>query len=97
VDPFFVLVFTFVLLLVLLVGSFIVLFPITRRLGAVLERLARERSGVGDLPDGLEAVRAELAELRAEVARLAEQQGFVESLLEERDETRRLGGAGPET
>lgn len=92
-DPFFLLVFTFVLLLVLLVGGFVLLFPLTRRLGTYLERLLEEEGpGRRQPPAALREVRAELKELRTAVHRLTEQQAFVESLLEERDAAPRVEG-----
>lgn len=89
-DPFFLVVFTFVLLLVLLVGGVVLLFPVSRRLGAYLERLLDEGGTGTKPPPELAEVRAELKDLRAAVHRLTEQQAFMESLLEERDEAPRI-------
>lgn len=91
-DPFMVLVFTFILLMVLLVGGFILAYPLTRRLGAYLERLV-ERPRDASEPDAeVERLRQEVDALRREVSRLAERQEFTDALLAERPERPRLGG-----
>lgn len=90
-NPFFPMVFVFVLLLVLFIGGFVLVFPLTRRLGAYLEMLIERRHG--PIPDRkrMEVLEGELQELKAEVERLAERQSFVDNLLSDDTEVQRLG------
>lgn len=84
----------FSLLCLLIIGGFILLYPLSRRLGDFLEqRIHERRAGVG--VDG--ASEADLAELRRalrsleqEVSTLAERQRFVEGLLDAPERTRTL-------
>lgn len=71
----------FSLLVILLIGGFILLYPLSRRLGALLEqRLSASPSpGNREVAQLRDAVRA----LQAEVQRIGERQAFTESLLEE--------------
>ncbi|CAN5296253.1 hypothetical protein BH23GEM4_BH23GEM4_23610 [soil metagenome] len=83
----------FSLLVILLIGGFILLYPLSRRLGALLEqRLSASpppaNREVAQLSD---AVRA----LQAEVQRIGERQAFTESLLEEQ-RPRELAGVAAE-
>lgn len=82
-----------------LVGSFILLFPITRRLGRVMEEWIlirrQQASGEGELA----GLRGEMRDLRAVVESvegrldlLVERQDFLESLVEPRRPM--LGGEG---
>lgn len=79
----------FSLLMVLIIGGFILLFPLSKRLGQLLEmRLAERREGA--LPPEDAAVLLEtLQALQEEMARLSERQAFTERLLESG-----RGGAG---
>ncbi len=72
----------FSLLIVLVIGGFILLFPLSKRLGQLLEmRLEERREGV--LPPEDVAVLLETVQtLQDEVERLAERQAFTERLLE---------------
>lgn len=79
-DPIPIAGMIFSLLTIMMIGGFILLFPITRRLGAYLEqRLDQGKRGA----DGAELrqLRASLAALQSEVERLAERQEFTDSLL----------------
>jgi hypothetical protein len=79
-DPMAIAGMIFTLLLFMLVGGFIVLFPITRRLGAYLEQRLEQGKGAVDHPD-IRQLRATVGALQAEIERLAERQDFTESLL----------------
>jgi hypothetical protein len=71
------------LLIVLIIGGFILLFPLSRRLGQLMELRLNERSGT-ELPasDEIAEIRDLVEGLRSEVASLAERQAFTERLLE---------------
>lgn len=84
-DPLIAASMIFTLILVVLIGGFIVLFPVTRRLGKALEvYLDRKRE---ELPHAreLENIRDAVGSLRREVRELSEKQEFVERLLRERE------------
>ncbi len=74
----------FSLLVVLIIAGSILLFPLTRRLGTLLEmRIQDRREGEGALSSGEVAELRELMQsLQAEVERVAERQQFTERLLE---------------
>jgi cell division protein FtsB len=84
-DPMAVAGMIFTLVLTVLVGGFIVLFPVTRRLGLLLESKLQEKK---------DPMHAELAELRqmkelmhsmeAQIRLLAERQEFTEQLITRR-------------
>lgn len=70
----------FILLVLMLIGGFILLLPLTRRLGAYLEqRLEQGKAGATN-PE-IRQLRAAVGALQAEIERLAERQEFTESLL----------------
>lgn len=73
----------FSLLMVLVIGGLILLFPISRRLGKFLELRIDERMEWDTLPkDAFNELMDVVEELQHEVARLGERQKFVERLLE---------------
>ena len=77
----------FSLLLVLIIGGFILLFPLSRRLGQLLELRMEERrqslaSGEGAVNEELQLALAAIEALREEVASLSARQQFMERLLE---------------
>lgn len=75
----------FVLVLAAMVGGFILLFPISRRLGRLLEERIGERKGNAALPtEEVRELRAGLQALQAQLEELVERQDFTESLLSER-------------
>ncbi|HEX7050550.1 MAG TPA: hypothetical protein VF188_10140 [Longimicrobiales bacterium] len=84
----------FTLLLAMIVGGFILLFPLSRRLAAVLEQRLREQRAEPD-PEGLEALRNAVHALEAEVHALVERQAFVDSLLAGEEPSRLVGSAAP--
>lgn len=71
------------LLMVLIIAGSILMFPIVRRLGRLLElRIEERRAGV--LPSAeLEEVKALVRSLEEEVVRLGERQEFIDRLLSE--------------
>ena len=81
-DPFILQVMIFVIVLVVLVGGFALLFPLTSRLAAVLERRYLQDGAEGADPDEVAALRRAVHALRGEVERLGERQDFTEKLLE---------------
>ncbi len=84
-DPVILAGMIFSIVVIMLIGGFVLLFPLTRQLGAYLEKRM--------LSENSEASRAQLAHLaRAvehltdEVARLSDRQDFTERLLERPDD-----------
>lgn len=81
----------FTLVILAMIGGFILLWPISRRLGAILEQRLNERSGSLPATGQIQQLQVTIRELQAEVERLAERQDFTEALLQEQ-EPRRLRG-----
>jgi hypothetical protein len=75
----------FTLLFTALVGGFILLFPVSRRLGLFLESKLQERKKLEgeSLPETIQ-LREQLQALEAEVRQLADRQQFTEKMLAER-------------
>ena len=68
----------FTLLLAGLVGGFILLYPVSRRLGLLLEeKLHPKRPPPGVSADALEALQQSVHALEGEVKRLTERQDFM--------------------
>ncbi|MGK7313134.1 MAG: hypothetical protein ACN0LA_12920 [Candidatus Longimicrobiales bacterium M2_2A_002] len=85
----------FSLLMVLVIGGLILLFPISRRLGKFLEIRIDERMEWDTLPkEAFNELMSVVEELQNEVQRLSERQQFVERLLEPGREPERSGRAG---
>lgn len=76
----------FSLIMVTLIGGFILMFPITRRLGAYLERRIEEGTGGKVDREALEQIHRALHELRGQVEELRNRQEFVERLVEGRSQ-----------
>lgn len=75
----------FVLLIILMIGGMVLLFPLTRQLGRYLENRLREGEAPSRTDDAeLAALRDAIRALEAEVASLADRQAFAESLLDSR-------------
>ena len=73
----------FSLLVVLVIGGFILLFPISRRLGKFLELRIDERMEWDTLPkESVNELMSVVEELQTEVQRLRDRQQFIERLLE---------------
>ncbi|HUE97596.1 MAG TPA: hypothetical protein VMN39_13125 [Longimicrobiaceae bacterium] len=73
----------FTLFLVAMIAGFILLLPITRRLGALMEQRLQEK-GTSFSPAEVSQLRAAVDALRSDLERLSERQAFTEVLLEER-------------
>lgn len=71
----------FTIVAIAMIGGFIVLLPMTRRLGQFLEYRMPEASRAKEIEDRDGILRA-IESLRTDVARLAERQDFTERLLE---------------
>jgi len=91
-----------ILLTVFMIGSFILLFPLTRRLGRVMEewvQLRRESSPdrelLGRIETSLTALRAEVESLDARMDLIGERQEFLESLAESRGRNAIRGSKPP--
>lgn len=91
----------FALILVLVIGGFILVFPIARRVGAAVDEWVklRKRESAGEIsPDELARLARTVESLRKELERVAARQEWVQSLLESHEETvpgaerRRVGG-----
>jgi hypothetical protein len=67
--------------------------PIGAAIGAAIRRMAGEEPRPATLPGELEALRAELDHLRAQVGELAERQDFAERMLAQARKDRQLPGA----
>jgi hypothetical protein len=81
-DPNAIAGMAFTLILTVVVGGFILLYPVSRRLGAFLESRLHDRipqPAPTSAPE-LDALRNSVASLQAEVQRLAERQDFMEQL-----------------
>jgi hypothetical protein len=71
----------FTLIVLAMIGGFIVVLPITRRLGKFLEYKMTERTRMMENEER-EALLKAIESLRDDVARLAERQEFTERLLD---------------
>jgi hypothetical protein len=71
----------FTLILTALVGGFILLYPISRRLGQLLESKLQNKNGPELTPDQVETLQDALSSLQGDVRRLTERQDFLEKLL----------------
>ena len=89
-DPMALAGMLFVLVLIAMVGGFILLIPISRRLGRVLDAWLLEKRGRVDT-DELIQLRQAVQTLEAEVSALAERQQFTDRLLESRSGEKRDG------
>lgn len=79
----------FSLLVVLVIGAMILLFPLSKRLGQLLEmRLEQQRSGDAVPKQELEELRRIVESLQSEMSLLSERQQFMERLLESGDRPR---------
>ena len=73
----------FSLIVLAMIGGFVLLVPISRRLGAVLELWLDERGKANQIgPAVFGRIREEVATLRDEMEALTSRQDFVENLLE---------------
>ena len=77
----------------LTIGGVLVLRPLTKRLGLLIEASARAKSGDGIPLHELEQLRTQLETHSLKIEHLEQKLAFTESLLEARS-TRFLGGVG---
>jgi hypothetical protein len=86
----------FSLLMALIVGGFVLLYPLTRRLGKLIElRLEERKSEPGGVAAAeVERLRGVVEALQQDVAALAERQDFAERLLERGAGGGETGGEG---
>jgi hypothetical protein len=75
----------FSLLLVGMIAGFILLFPISRRMGALLEQKVKGKLDDDRALEEVKRLEATVRSLQDEVERLVERQAFTDSLLSERE------------
>lgn len=92
-DPYTQAGMIFTIIMTIIVGGFIVTFPIMRRLGRVMEESIRERQQARIGRDQTALLEAQMSELRGSLERLegyvgllAERQDFVDNLLTHREQ-----------
>ena len=81
-DPFILQAMIFTIVVMVLLGGFTLLFPLTRRLAEVLEKHYLKDGAEGTDADEVAALRRAVHALREEVERIGERQDFTEKLLE---------------
>lgn len=91
-DPVILAGMVFSLLVLLMVGGFILMFPLTRRLARLLEDRLTEKNRAVD-SEQIADLRATIDALESKVQTLADRQEFVDSLLERRDASRQAVAA----
>lgn len=95
-DPMGLAGMVFVLLLVMLVGGIVMLLPLSRRLGALLEARLADRNAAPTLEqEQLLELREAIANLTTELQRVTDRQEFTEKLLSQRMDPRPLGSGTP--
>ena len=72
----------FSIVVIVLVGSFVLLFPLARQLSKVLEKRYLEDGSGGMSAEEIQALRQAVEVLTSDVERLNERQDFTERLLE---------------
>jgi hypothetical protein len=94
----FVLVATFLIVMTLIIVGGILLFPVSRKLGHLIEANLAEKRAAG-LPDAGEARRLaeRLSAVEDQLRTVVERQRFVDELLVGRDPADRLGSGQPGT
>lgn len=87
-DPNALIGMIFTLILVLMIGGFIVLLPLTKRLGLLLEQRLANRQPVPLSDAGeLDELRRTIQDMREELDRLAKRQDFIDGMLAAPKET----------
>ena len=89
-DPIALAGMIFVLLLIAMIGGFLLLIPVSRRLGAVLDYWLKEKTAASSLSSETAQARALLESVATRLETLEEKQVFMEELLSERRATPRL-------
>jgi len=83
-DPAMLPMMVFTIIVIVLIGGFILLLPVTRRLGQFLEYRMSDKRRIEEAEDRERLLRA-IEALREDVVRLAERQDFTEKLLAPRE------------
>ncbi len=99
-DPVIPAAMVFVLLIILMIGGTVLLYPLSRQLGRYLENRLREGEPPGPADADIAALHDAIRALEAEVSALADRQSFTESLLDSRPAPapdRMLAGEGPKS
>ncbi len=81
-DPFLLQAMIFSIVVIVLLGGFTLLFPLTRQLGKILDKKYLEDGTDGTNAEEVAALRRAVQALTGDVKRLSEQQEFTEKLLE---------------
>jgi hypothetical protein len=81
-DPFILQGMIFSIVVIVLLGGYALLYPLTRQLGKVLEKKLLEDGTGGTNPEEIAALRRAVEALTGDVERLSERQDFTERLLE---------------
>lgn len=82
----------FTLLIGLMIGGFILIYPLSRRVASLMDRRNPAKELAPRPTDAeLEALRQAVAELSMQVERLVDRQDFMEKLLSQRMDPRPLG------
>lgn len=81
-DPYILQVMIFVIVILVVVGGFAMLFPLTRQLTAILEKRYLDDGAEDANADEVAALRRAVHALRGEVEQIGERQDFTEKLLE---------------
>jgi hypothetical protein len=81
-DPYILQVMIFVIVILVVVGGFAMLFPLTRQLTAILEKRYLDDGAEGSNADEVAALRRAVHALRGEGEQIGERQDFTEKLLE---------------
>ncbi len=89
-DPIILAAMIFTLLLLGMIGGFILLIPVSRRLGAVLDYWLKEKTEAAKLSSETVQARALLESVATRLEGLEEKQVFMEELLSERSAAPRL-------
>ena len=103
-DPYTLGGMIFSLIMVLIIGGFIVTFPLLRRLGGLMEESIRERRDARLDKGQVAQISGEIADLRnafetleTQLELLGERQEFVDNLLSHRERTALPESGGPES
>ena len=82
------------LLVVLIIAGAILLYPLSTRLGKLIELRIQERQEGGAPPEALAGVQQTLSQLQSQLELLTERQQFMERLLETGDRERAASDQG---
>lgn len=82
-----------IMVVVATVGGVVLLFPVSRRLGALLEAMTQERRNSPEVRSALTRVRRSVEALEDRLELLEEKQDFTEKLLDDRNRRRLERGA----